>query len=64
MLKHVIAFAAELGMECIAEGVENPEQISMLKKYGCIRAQGFYFAKPLPREEFEKKLHEEPFVIE
>ena len=64
MLKHVIAFAGELGMECIAEGVENPEQIAVLKGYGCNRAQGFYFAKPLPKEEFEKKLYGEPFVIE
>ena len=51
-------------MECIAEGVENADQIAVLKEYGCNRVQGFYFAKPLPREEFEKKLHEEPFVIE
>ena len=56
MMKHVISMATELGMRCIAEGVETPDQIRMLKEMGCFRAQGYYFDKPLPREEFEKRL--------
>ena len=56
MMKHVISMATELGMRCIAEGVETPDQIKMLKDMDCFRAQGFYFDRPLPREEFEKRL--------
>ncbi len=56
MMKHVISMANELGMRCIAEGVETKDQIRMLKDMDCMRAQGFYFDKPLPREEFEKRL--------
>ncbi len=56
MMKHVISMANELGMKCIAEGVETVDQIRMLKDMQCLRAQGFYFDKPLPRAEFEKRL--------
>ena len=56
MMKHVISMATELGMRCIAEGVETPDQIRMLKEMDCLRAQGFYFDRPLPREEFAKRL--------
>lgn len=56
MLKHVIAMTREMGIECIAEGVETPEHISMLKENNCFLAQGFYFDKPLPKDEFEIRL--------
>ncbi len=56
MMKHVISMASELGMRCIAEGVETPDQIRMLKEMDCLRAQGFYFDKPLPKEAFMKRL--------
>ena len=61
MMKHVISMATELGMRCIAEGVETPDQIKMLKDMECFRAQGFYFDKPLPRAEFERRLHKGPY---
>ncbi|MBO4909497.1 MAG: GGDEF domain-containing protein [Lachnospiraceae bacterium] len=56
MMKHVITLAEDLGMNTIAEGVETKEQIEILKKYGCLRAQGHYFDKPLSKEDFEKVL--------
>ena len=62
MMKHVISMATELGMRCIAEGVETPDQIKMLKDMECFRAQGFYFDKPLPREDFEKRLYKGPYT--
>ena len=61
MIKHVTSMASELGMTCIAEGVENSDQISMLRKMEIFRAQGFYFDKALPREVFEKRLLEEKY---
>jgi EAL domain-containing protein (putative c-di-GMP-specific phosphodiesterase class I) len=45
-----------LGLKCISEGVETVEQIIILKKFGCYSAQGYYFDKPLPVEDFEKRL--------
>lgn len=59
MLNSVISLAGRLGIECIVEGVETLEQVKLLKDNGCFRAQGFYFDKPLPKEEFEKRLADE-----
>lgn len=56
MFKYVVAMAQAMGLECIAEGVETPEQIEILKENSCNFAQGFYFDKPLPIEEFEARL--------
>lgn len=56
MFKYVIAMAKEMGLQCIAEGVETQAQLSVLKESGCNIAQGFLFDKPLPVEEFEKRL--------
>lgn len=56
MMKHVIGMASDLGMECIAEGVENMEHVQLLKENKCYMAQGFLFNKPVPQEEFEEIL--------
>lgn len=39
----------------VAEGIENEEQLKILKDYGCDTGQGFYFSKPLSIPEFEEK---------
>ena len=56
MFKYVVAMAKELGLDCIAEGVETENQVRILKDNSCSLAQGFYFDKPLPAEEFEQRL--------
>jgi EAL domain-containing protein (putative c-di-GMP-specific phosphodiesterase class I) len=40
--------AASLGMSCIAEGVESPEDWAFVRKAGCTHAQGWAVARPLP----------------
>ncbi len=54
IVSHIISMSDELGMDTIAEGVETKEQAEFLHENGCNVAQGFYFSKPLPLEEFEK----------
>ena len=56
MMKHVISMANDLGMECIAEGVESMEHVQLLKESKCYMAQGFLFNRPIPQEEFEEIL--------
>ena len=56
MFKYVVAMAQEMGLECIAEGVETKEQVQLLADNKCNLAQGFYFDRPLPVEEFETRL--------
>lgn len=50
---HVIAMAKDLEMTVLAEGVETREQKNFLQDASCDIIQGFYFAKPMPVEEFE-----------
>jgi len=56
MCKYVIAMAKDMGLECIVEGVETPAQLKRLRENGCDEAQGYLFDKPMPLEEFEKRL--------
>lgn len=56
MLKYVIAMAQSLGLEIIVEGVETIEQVALVKESNCFNAQGFYFDRPLPLEEFEQRI--------
>ncbi|MBR1592100.1 MAG: GGDEF domain-containing protein [Ruminococcus sp.] len=63
MLRHVVAIAQEIGLECVAEGVETKEQVELLKTDRCNVVQGFYFDKPLPAEEFEKRLNNYQYFV-
>lgn len=56
MFKAIINMANEIGLECIVEGVETREDVKLLKESNCWMAQGFYFSKPIIKEEFEKLL--------
>ncbi len=49
----IIAMARKLGIEVTAEGVENEEQLNLLKQAGCHLVQGYYFGSPLPPDELE-----------
>ncbi|MEN4052496.1 MULTISPECIES: EAL domain-containing protein [Sulfurimonas] len=49
----IVTIADELGLEVVAEGVENREQLEYLKKMKCEQYQGYYCSKPLPVQEFE-----------
>ncbi|WP_455530224.1 EAL domain-containing protein [Ruminococcus sp.] len=56
MFRHIVAMGREMGVECIAEGVETKEQVRLLEENRCDLAQGFYFDRPLPIKEFETRL--------
>ena len=51
-LQLLINMIKQLGFKVLAEGVETEEQVKMLKNAGCRFAQGFYYARPMPIEEF------------
>lgn len=58
ILEHVVHMAEKLDLELIAEGVETKEQIDLLLEIGCDQVQGFYYAKPMPWEQFFEMLQE------
>lgn len=47
----VVALAGSLGMDTIAEGVENEGEHEIVRTLGCDKVQGFYFGRPLPAAE-------------
>ena len=50
IVRAVVELAHNLGVEVVAEGVENGEQLGLLREMGCELAQGSYFWAPLPAE--------------
>ena len=54
LIKGIIALCKELDIPLLCEGVETKGQVNFLKQSGCSLVQGFYFAKPMPVEDFEK----------
>ena len=58
MLEIVIEIADSISVPVIAEGIETAEQMFTLKSMGCEMAQGYYFSKPVPADQFETFLLE------
>ncbi|MCR5356300.1 MAG: EAL domain-containing protein [Lachnospiraceae bacterium] len=58
ILQSILTMITGLGMGVIAEGCEDKEQARILKEMGCNMIQGFLFDKPMPGEEYTKKLAE------
>lgn len=56
LLGHIIAMAKDMGASVITEGVETKEQLEVLLSLGCTEIQGYYFDRPLSKEEFEKRM--------
>jgi predicted signal transduction protein with EAL and GGDEF domain len=56
VLSGLIEMAANLGMETVGEGIEEPSQLDMLRSLHCRYAQGFLFARPLPSDRLDEVL--------
>ncbi len=52
----IIGLSQNLNRKVLAEGVETAQQVEFLVNNGCHNLQGYFFAKPLPAEEFEALL--------
>jgi diguanylate cyclase (GGDEF)-like protein/PAS domain S-box-containing protein len=62
IVRTIIAMAASLNLEIIAEGVETEEQQQFLKDKGCSQYQGYLFGKPVPIGQFEAALKQGPIA--
>lgn len=58
IVKAIVALAKNLGLEIVAEGVEEPAQLDFLRAWGCDELQGFYFARPMQAADFEAWVRE------
>jgi diguanylate cyclase (GGDEF)-like protein len=54
----VIWLAHSLGMQVIAEGVEDAKQLAFLREHGCDQMQGFFFSPPISAQAFENLLRQ------
>ena len=68
IVKTIIALAATLRMDTVAEGVEEPAQVNVLERYGCKAIQGHYMARPMAGPaiaaflvDWAQRTHPEPF---
>lgn len=58
MAAAIINIAHNLGLKVVAEGVEEEDQLNILRRYDCEMLQGFLYSRPLSAERFEKLLTE------
>jgi diguanylate cyclase (GGDEF)-like protein/PAS domain S-box-containing protein len=56
IVSSIIGMGRAMGLRVIAEGVETAEELAFLKANNCDEAQGYYFSRPVPAEEFAKLL--------
>src|SRR5690606_10269692 len=59
IIRAVIALAADLDLDVVAEGVETSDQLEFLRAVGCHQAQGYRLGAPVPAETFEQLLLDE-----
>ena len=52
ILEQVVSMSDKLELGLLAEGVESKAQIDLLQSIGCDQVQGYYYARPMPEEEF------------
>jgi diguanylate cyclase (GGDEF)-like protein/PAS domain S-box-containing protein len=52
----ILALASSLDMEVVAEGVENEQQLELLRQMHCSYAQGYHLSRPIESSQFEELL--------
>ena len=58
LLENMISMLLKIGRKIVVEGIETKEQFDYLENLGITYAQGFYFSKPIPEEDFLKFIEE------
>ena len=56
LVELILDIARYLKVPVVAEGVETGNQLKLLKDAGCDLVQGYYFSRPLPAEDFERRI--------
>jgi len=56
IVRTITVLAADLGMDVVAEGIEDARQVELLRALGCRKGQGYFFSKPMAVPDVEKYL--------
>lgn len=59
IISHTISMSKDIGLDMVAEGVETKEQAEFLQNCGCDVAQGYYYSKPVPIDDFERLVYDD-----
>ncbi len=62
VIGNIIRMAKELDMSVVSEGIETEKELEYMKLMDCDIAQGYLFDKPLPHDEFEKRLKQPVYL--
>ena len=62
IVESIVNMAKIISLPIIVEGVETQSQIDFLSSIGCRYVQGYYFYKPMPREEFEQLIQNSDMI--
>lgn len=54
LVESIVTFGLSMGLEVVAEGIERPRQVELLRSMGCPCGQGFYFSKPMALSQIEE----------
>jgi EAL domain-containing protein (putative c-di-GMP-specific phosphodiesterase class I) len=53
LVRSTVSLAHSLGLDMVAEGVETPGCLDLLRRIGCDQAQGFYIGHPMPADRLD-----------
>ena len=56
IMRGIVNLGKELQAQIVCEGVETDNDVELMREIGAYVAQGYHYSKPIPEEEFEKKL--------
>ena len=54
IVRTVVQLAHNLGLQVVAEGIESSDEVRRLRNMGCMRGQGFFFGRPMRRQQLEQ----------
>jgi len=63
LVASIVSMAHELGLDVVAEGVEEKHQADHLAALGCEYLQGYYFSRPVPHDEIVDMLQKQPMAL-
>lgn len=64
LVETILMIARNLDLECVAEGIETPEQLEHLKTLGCEYGQGYLFGKPMAEADFRGWIEARELLLE
>ena len=64
IVRSTVELGHNLGLSVVAEGVETEQELKLLLQFGCDEAQGYFFAKPMQREQLQDWLIESTWGLE